>query len=142
MRIAPGVWLGGALVVAAPLMTIQLSNAQIVNQIDATVSHSFIVSKVTLPPGKYVFRMQQGSDGGIMTVTSADGKHSAEFMVRQSQAPTQPAHTELVFRRYGDKEFLSKVYEGGNSAGVAVTGMSSEEKELKAQGQTPTEHTE
>jgi len=116
-------------------------HAQITNEIEATISHSFIVSTKTLPPGKYTFRMQQGSDGGIMTVTSADGKNSDDFMVRESEASNTPAHTE-VFRRYGNKEFLSKVYEGGNKIGVAMSEPSKLEKELIAQGQQPKEHTE
>lgn len=118
------------------------TDAQITNQVDATISHSFIVSTKTLPPGKYIFRMQQGSSGTIMTVTSADGKNSDVFSVRESQAPATPARTELVFRRYGDKEFLSKIYEGGNKLGVAVLGASKMEKQLQAQGQQPTEHSE
>jgi hypothetical protein len=77
-----------------------------------------------------------------MIVTSVDGKNSDQFLVRQSQAATTPAHTELVFRRYGDKEFLSKVFEAGNKAGVAISEPSKLEKELQAQGRQAMEHTE
>ncbi|MBV8073234.1 MAG: hypothetical protein JO270_25275 [Acidobacteriaceae bacterium] len=118
------------------------ANAQITDQVEATIPHSFVVGTKTLPPGKYVFQMQQGSSGGVMTVTSADGKDSDMFTVRESQARSVPAHTELVFRRYGDQEFLTKIYEGGNRLGVAVAGQSKMEKELVAQGQKATEHTE
>lgn len=142
MQIARRLMLGGGLILVVPFMTVQVSNAQIADQIDATISHSFIVSKKTLPPGKYVFETQSGSEGGIMRVTSADGKLSDEFLVRQSQAPMRPAHTELIFRRYGDKEFLSKIYESGNKSGVAVSSVSAQEKELKAQGQQSVEHSE
>src|SRR4051812_13897249 len=106
----------GSLLLLVPLLTTHLSNAQIVNQIDATLSHSFIVSSKTLPPGKYTFRMNSGSDGGSMTVTSSDGKHSDIFTVRQSLAETTPAHTELTFSRYGDKEFLHRIFESGNKS--------------------------
>ena len=124
-------------VLAAPSV-----NAQITDQVDATISHSFVVATKTLPPGKYIFQMQQGSSGSAMTVTSADGKDSDVFMVRESQARGTPAHTELVFRRYGDQEFLSKIYEAGNKLGVAVSAQSKIEKELVAQGQKAAEHTE
>lgn len=116
------------------------TEAQITNQVDATISHSFIAGAKTLPPGKYVFEMSSG--GAFMKVTSADGKDSDMFAVRESQAPKTPAHTELVFRRYGETEFLSKIYEGGNKIGVAVSEPSKQEKQLKAQGQQATEHSE
>ncbi len=132
----------GALLLIAPFLFATASSAQIVNSVDANIPHSFIVSSKTLPPGKYTFRMSQGSSGSAMTVTSADGKSSDEFMVQQAQAPSTPAHTELIFNRYGKNEFLNKVFEGGNAAGVQVTDVSQEEKQLQAQGKKPTTHTE
>lgn len=124
------------------LATANSANAQITGEVEATVSHSFIVSSKTLPPGKYIFRIQGNSTAGVMSVVSADGKQSDDFMVRQSQAPTPPAHSMLVFRRYGDKEFLSKVYQAGNAVGVAVAEPSKLERQLMAQGQRASEHTE
>ena len=117
-------------------------DAQIVGQIDATLSHSFVVSTKTLSPGKYVFRVQDGSNGSIMTASSTDGKNSDDFMVRQSESEQAPAHTELIFRRYGNQEFLSKIYESGNRVGIAVAEPSNLEKKLQANGQQPVEHTE
>lgn len=123
-------------------LTPSRAGAQITGQVEATISHSFIVSTKTLPAGQYTFRMEGGSDGAIMTVSSEDGKNADQFMVRSSEASSTPAHTELVFRRYGDQEFLSKVYESGNRLGVAVSETSKVEKQLQAQGQQATEHTE
>lgn len=130
------------MLVLAPLLTVHLANAQITNDIDATINHSFIVATKTLPPGKYVFHMSQGSDLTVMRVTSADGKHSDEFLVRPAQAATTPAHTELIFNRYGQTEFLQKIFESGNASGVVVSDSSKEEKELVAKGQHPVEHAE
>jgi hypothetical protein len=141
MRIACKTVLKVGLVLFTPFLAVHL-NAQITNQINADMTHSFMITSKTLPPGKYVFQMSQGSDLQTMTVSTADGKASDQFMVRQSIAPTTPAHTELVFRRYGDKEFLTKIYEAGNKNGVAVAETSKEEKQLQKQGQKPVEHTE
>lgn len=127
------------------LLTIITPNhaaAQITGHIDATLKHSFIVSTKTLPPGQYSFRMEQGSNGSVLIVSSLNGKDSDQALVNQSAAPSTPAHTELIFSRYGNKEFLSKIYEGGNKSGIAVADLSGEEKELQAQGQKPTEHSE
>jgi hypothetical protein len=142
MRIRCNGTLNAGLFLLVSLTTANVASAQIVNQVDATISHSFIVSTKTLPPGKYTFQVQQDSDNTVMTVTSADGKNSDQFLVRDSQASTTPAHTELIFRRYGNVEFLSKIFAAGNKLGVAVSEPSKQEKELQAQGKQPTEHAE
>lgn len=120
----------------------QVSLAQITEQIDAHTHHSFIVGNATLPPGQYVFRMMQDSGLQEMTVTSRDGDTSADFLVRDSIDSHVPRHTELVFNRYGNKEFLANVYQIGAKTGVAVIEPSREESRLLKQGQAPVQHTE
>jgi len=142
MRVTANTLLSVGLFSLLSFVSASNTSAQITNRVEATISHSFIVSTKTLPPGKYTFQMEQGSDNGVMIVTSADGKNSDQFIVRESQAAATPAHTELTFRRYGNKEFLSKIFEGGNKLGVSISEPSKLEKELQAQGQKPTEHTE
>jgi hypothetical protein len=125
------------LVLAAPFV-----DAQIMDQIDADVHHSFIVGNATLPPGQYVFRMMPGTDMQVMTARSASGDAAVEFLVRNSIDSRTPNHTELIFDRYGSKEFLTHVYEIGNKVGIAVIEPSREESRLLKQGQHPVEHTE
>jgi hypothetical protein len=131
-----------AVVLFTAITTVQLSDAQITNQIQANISHPFVIGNTTLPPGQYDFRMLPGSDLTVMTVRSADNKIGEEFLVRTSQDTTTPQHSELVFNRYGDKEFLSKIYEGGSRIGVAVVEPSRQELRLQKQGQQPVEHAE
>jgi hypothetical protein len=118
------------------------ANAQIINAIQAHVSHSFMIGDKTLPPGEYTFRMESNSDLGVMTVQNKNGENVAQFNVRQSIANQRPAHSELVFRKYGNTEFLSKVYEVGSKTGVAVTETAKEEARLVNQGQKAQEHAE
>ena len=131
-----------ALVLLGAICTTHLANAQIINQIDADITHAFVIGNTTLPPGKYTFRMLPDSDLSAMTVTSADGKHSVEFLVRESQANHTPQHSELVFACYGQKEFLTRVLEQGSKIGVAVAELSRQELRLQKQGQHPVEQTE
>jgi len=119
-----------------------IGHAQIVGQVAADIHHSFIVGNATLPPGNYVFRMLSGSDNNLMSVTSADGNAGAEFLVNQSVDSHTPRHTELVFDRYGRKEFLRHIYERDDKNGVTVAEPSRIEARLQKQGQTPFEHTE
>jgi hypothetical protein len=117
-------------------------NAQITNPIEAHVNHSFMIGDKTLPPGDYTFRVENGSDLGVMDVQNKSGDNVAQFNVRQSIDNRRPKHSELVFKRYGNTEFLSKVYEAGSKSGVAVTETSKEEMRMMKEGQHAMEHTE
>src|SRR5579859_2014656 len=96
-------------------------NAQIMNPIRAQVEHSFIIGNTTLPPGEYTFRMMQDSELAVMTATSENDKTTVEFIVREAIDDHTPGHSELVFRKYGNVEFLSKIFEGGSKTGAEVT---------------------
>ncbi len=133
----------------APALTVFLmtaaapwASAQIVNPISAHIGHSFMIGEKTLPPGEYTFQSQSGSNGGIMTVQNAKGDTLAQFIVRPSIAGTTPKHSQLVFRKYGTTEFLSKIYMGGSKNGVSLTETSKAERNLASAGQKPTEETE
>ena len=117
-------------------------HAQITNQIHAHIAHSFMIGDKTLPPGNYTFRIEGNSDLGVMTARNQHGDVVAQFNVRQSIDNHRPRHSELVFKRYGNTEFLSKVYEGGSRNGVSVTETGKEEARLVSQGQHAIEHTE
>ena len=116
--------------------------AQITNQIRAHVNHSFMVGDKTIAPGEYTFRMEGNTDQGVMIVQNAKGDNVAEFSVRQSVDNRTPKHSELIFEKYGNTEFLTKIYEGGNQNGVAVAENSKEEVRLMKGGQHGNEHTE
>jgi hypothetical protein len=120
----------------------QLLNAQITNEIHAHVGHSFVVGDQTLPPGEYTFRVSSYPDQSLMTAISENGNASAQFLVRRSVDNHRPNHSELVFRRYGNTEFLSKIYEVGSKDGVAVLEPGKREEQLIGEGQQPLEHSE
>ena len=117
-------------------------HGQIAEAIRAHVDHSFIIGNTTLPPGEYTFRMMQDSDLEVMTATSERDKTSVDFIVRETTADHTPSHSELVFRKYGSTEFLSKIFEGGSKSGGEVTETSRLEARLAKRMQHATEHTE
>src|SRR5580704_6335688 len=127
------------LLLAAPAPRL---NAQVTDPIRAHVSHSFMIGDKTLPPGDYIFRVDNNSDIGVMTVQTQNGENVAQFSIRQSIDNRRPKHSELVFKRYGNTEFLSKVYEVGSKNGVAVSETSKEEMRMAKEGQRALEHTE
>lgn len=123
-------------------MTAPFLCAQISNPIEAQIDHKFTIANTTLPPGRYIFRMVSGTDLSAMTASTADGSNEVEFLVRQSQADHTPKHSELFFNRYGNHEFLTKIYEQGSQMGVAVAEPSRIESRLLKQGQHGVEHRE
>ncbi len=53
-----------------------------------------------------------------------------------------PQHSELIFNRYGQKEFLSKIFQQGSRVGSAVAEVPRQEQPPQKQGQHPVEDTE
>jgi hypothetical protein len=77
-----------------------------------------------------------------MTANSENDKTNVTFIVREAVDNHTPAHTELTFRKYGNTEFLSKIFESGSKIGAEVTETSREESSLVKAGQQPTLQTE
>ncbi len=142
MRMQSKVILRVALLALVPIFATQFSHAQITNEIQATISHPFVIDNTTLPPGKYNFRMLSGSNQTAMIAASADGKTAIEFTVRNAYDTHVPQHTELIFNRYDGKEFLHKIFEGGRRSGVAAILVSREESRLQKSGKNAVTHTE
>jgi hypothetical protein len=117
------------------------AHAQVTDQIRADIGHNFMIGDKTFPPGKYIFRILPDSELALMSVTSADNKIHLQFSVRQTKSNHVPAHSELVFHRYGDTEVLAKIFEKGESYGSEVS-MNNKQEARLAQGGKPVEHTE
>lgn len=126
-----------ALLVVVPLLGASRAQAQIVSEIVADVPFSFHAGSARFPAGRYTLRVPVDVGGRIMEIVSADGKNAAFFPVLDAQASTPPDKPVLVFRKYGDDYFLSKVFDQGNSLGVEIV-PSPDEKAL-AKGRTPEE---
>jgi hypothetical protein len=126
-------------VLSLPLLivAVPVARAQLTGKVYADISHPFIVVNTTLPPGKYVFQMIQGSDLGAMKVTSANGATSVEFLVRQAIDNHIPKRTDLFFNRYGKTEILKSIYFAGNKYGEALVDPSREEARLQKEGDKP-----
>jgi hypothetical protein len=113
--------------------------AQAENTIRAHMDHSFMIGDKTLPPGDYTFRNVQKEDHQLMTATNTgERKQSADFLVRPTTADHTPRHTELVFRKAGNTEYLVKIFEGGSKDGVEVADTAKDDAQYKR----AVEHTE
>lgn len=115
--------------------------AQISTMLRIKINHPWVVDNKTMPAGTYSFRMSRGSQQQQMSATNVKTGDKAIFMVKQATTERPPTHSEAVFDRIGNKEFLTHVYQGGSSIGVLI-GTSPEEARLKKQGQTAVEQTD
>ena len=114
------------------------ASAQIDGDLDAEIPFQFHVGTRELPAGKYRIHLDEASLR-IMEITSADGSASALFQVQESDVKSAPAQSELIFNKYGDNYFLSKLYDEGNPSGSQVI-ESRYEKQLSKGAVVAQEH--
>ena len=83
------------------------------------VPFSFMVGDVRLPAGNYTVReASMGED--VLEMVSADGRHSA----LASTIPGTPGRddkTQLVFQKFGNDYFLSRIAHEGDEREVILT---------------------
>lgn len=96
------------------------ARAQVIGEVEAKIPFNFYAGNTRLPAGKYFIKVLDDSSLSVMEISSANGRTSALFDVRDSQANAKPPKDELIFDKYGNQYFLAKVYEQGNKYGSAV----------------------
>jgi hypothetical protein len=120
------------------------AHAQIVGDLEVDIPFQFHAGDAKFPAGKYVVRMLDKSDRGVMEISSADGSTSALFEVGDADANTAPAKSELVFNKYGSRYFLTKVFDEGNPYGSSVVESRYEKRigqaAAEAQAHVPAHH--
>jgi len=115
------------------------ARAQIVGNLEVNVPFQFHAGNTKLPAGKYRIHVLDGSDLSVMEIASVDGSTSALFEVRQSDANSAPAKSELIFNKYGNRYFLAKLFDEGNASGSKVV-ESRYEKQLSKAAVEAQEH--
>jgi len=121
-----------SLIVAASIWPAR-AQAQIIGNIEANIPFQFHVGNKALPAGEYIIHQLENSDLTVMEISSADGKLSALFNVEAEQANSAPEKTELIFNKYGDRYFLSELFDEGNADGNKLV-ASRDEKQARKEG--------
>ncbi len=120
------------------------ASAQIDGDLDAEIPFQFHVGTRELPAGKYRIHLLDEGSLRVMEITSTDGSTSALFQVEESDAKSAPAQSELIFNKYGDNYFLSKLYDEGDPSGSELIESRYEKQISKgamvAQEHVPTHH--
>jgi hypothetical protein len=97
------------------------AQAQIIDQLDVNVPFQFHAGNPKFPAGKYFIKFSDDSSQTIMEISSANDPTSALVEVQDTQANSTPAKSELIFKKYGNRYFLAKVFEEGSATGSDVT---------------------
>lgn len=87
------------------------AQAQIVDPIKADIPFGFHVGEKLLPAGEYTITEKYP---GLMEIQRDDGKEAAFFATTDSQQRQGPKASELIFNKYGNETFLSRIEERGS----------------------------
>ena len=115
------------------------ARAQVIGELKVNIPFQFNAGSANLPAGEYVVRMMDNSNLKIMEISSADGATSALFQVQDTTTKSAPRTGELIFNRYGDLYFLSRVFDQGNPDGSELP-KSQYEKRVSQESTEAQEH--
>ena len=101
------------------LLSVMPLAAQILGGVDFTTSFPFYAGNAKMPAGSYKIT-QSDMDASILQIQSNDGVHSAlvEFIPTHSAQPHP--HSDVTFHKYGDTEYLNRIWIQGQEYGMKV----------------------
>jgi hypothetical protein len=130
--------MAGVLVLSSMAAT-QIARAQEAMVVD--IPFAFTAGSATLPAGEYrVQKMDRNS--AVLLIDCWDAKASALVITNAAQAKETQTESKLVFNRYGNRYFLSQVWNAGSIRGRQLP-ISPREKEMPqlARNETKTQIT-
>jgi hypothetical protein len=115
------------------------AKAQITDDLEVNIPFQFHAGDTKLPAGEYRIHVLEDSDLRLMEISSANGSASALFQVQNRDLNSTPANSELIFNKYGDRYFLTELFEEGSASGSQVV-KSRYEKAVSQQAVEAQEH--
>jgi len=120
------------------------AHAQIIGGLEANIPFPFYAGNTKLPAGEYRIQVLDNSDLTLMEISRVDGAVSALFQIQDAENNSEPAKSELIFNKYGDRYFLAKFFDEDNRNGSQVTESRYEKKvsqaTLESQEHVPAHH--
>jgi hypothetical protein len=101
--------------------------AQIVNGVDFTTTFPFYAGNSRMPAGSYKIT-QSEIDESVLKIQSSDGVHSAFLDIIPTQSSQPHAHSDVTFDKYGDTEYLNRIWVEGQEYGMKVDPTKAETK--------------
>lgn len=110
-----GALFGAALLAGAAAQAI----AQMDSNLVADIPFEFRIEGKSYPAGKYTIRPAQ-VNGNVVALGAGDGRILHMFLTQSIQDLPNDKPARLIFTRYGDTHFLSRVYNGSSVRGWLV----------------------
>jgi hypothetical protein len=93
--------------------------AQIDNGLNFTTSFPFYAGNTKLPPGAYKITQSDSSEN-MLLVQSTDGKSSGFVEFIPTHSERRHPQSDVTFHKYGDTEYLNRVWVEGQRYGMKV----------------------
>ena len=103
------------------------ASAQITDGLDFTTSFPFYVGNTQMPAGAYKVT-QSNMDDSILLIESADGSHSAFIDFTPTHSDTYHANSDVTFHKYGNTEYLNRLWVEGQKYGMKIEPTKAESK--------------
>ncbi|SEB39773.1 hypothetical protein [Terriglobus roseus] len=94
------------------------AHAQMMGTIDFTTDFAFYAGNALMPAGAYTIRKETDSDPILLIEGDKSPTHSALAEYVPMHASTEHRQSDVVFQRYGDRDYLSKVWIEGQRFGM------------------------
>jgi hypothetical protein len=109
------------------LLSVMPLAAQIDNGLDFTTSFPFYAGNAKMPPGTYKIT-QSDIDSTVLLVQNSDGGHSALVEFTQMHAEQPHTQSDVTFHKYGDTDYLNRIWVDGQRFGMKVEPTKAEVK--------------
>jgi hypothetical protein len=109
------------------LLSVMPLTAQIVNGVDFTTSFPFYAGNAKMPAGSYKIT-QSDIDASMLQIQSNDGVHSAFVDIIPTHSAQPHPHSDVTFHKYGDTEYLNRIWVEGQEYGMKVDPTKAEMK--------------
>ena len=109
------------------LLSVMPLAAQIDNGVDFTTTFPFYVGNAKMPAGSYKIS-QSDIDSSVLQIQSANGAYSALIDFIPTHADQPHPQTDVTFHKYGDTEYLNRIWVNGQRYGMKVDPTKAETK--------------
>ncbi|MCM3870689.1 MAG: hypothetical protein ND895_08355 [Pyrinomonadaceae bacterium] len=81
------------------------------------IPFEFVIRGENLPPGTYTVKRSSSDKPETLVLSSEDGGSRLYILTNIVRASTRQSKSKLVFHQYGDRHFLSQIWEAGDNEG-------------------------
>lgn len=93
--------------------------AQLTTSVTFDASSPFYAGNAKMPAGTYRIK-QSDPDSQMLLLENSSGSHSIFLEYTPTTAETPHRSTDVTFNKYGDRDFITLVWVGGQSSGMQI----------------------